>query len=100
MSNKCQAWLSGIGNLFPKAEIDFYNAYLENDTDKCIEIIDKIEKPFFYIKDNYSWHLGIKSAMEHLGLMSKQERMPYQELEGEVHQHIGEIVKDIAKYIN
>jgi len=100
VSEKCQAWLSGIGNLFPKAEIDFYNAYLENDTDKCIEIIEQIEKPFFYVKDNYSWHLGIKSAMEHLGIMSKQERMPYQELEGKVHQHIGEIVKDIVKYIN
>ena len=99
VSNKCQAWLTGIGNLFPKTEIDFYQHYLNNEQEKCNEIIENIEKPFFFVKDNYSWHLGIKSALEHLGLMSKQERMPYQDLDEKKHKHVGEIVEQIKKFV-
>ena len=99
VSEKCQAWLSGVGNLFPKVEVDFYKYHLNNQQDKCKEIIENIEKPFFFVKDNYSWHLGIKSAMEHLNIMSKQERMPYQELDEEKHKHVGEIVKKIKLFV-
>lgn len=99
VSDKCQAWLSGVGNLFPSTEIDFYKAHLEKDEKRCNEIIENIEKPFFYVKDNYSWHLGIKSALEHLGLMSKQERMPYQELDEKMHKHVGEIVEKIKQFV-
>lgn len=95
VSEKCQAWLSGIGNLLPKVELDYYQYHLNNNKEKCNEIIENIEKPFFFIKDNYSWHLGIKSAMEHLNIMSKQERMPYQELDEEKHKHVGVIVNKI-----
>jgi len=99
VSEKCQAWLSGIGNLFPKVELDYYQYHLNNNKDKCNDIIENIEKPFFYVKDNYSWHLGIKSALEHLGIMNKQERMPYQELDEEKHKHVCEIVEQIKKFV-
>ena len=99
VSEKCQAWLSGIGNLFPKVEFDYYHYHLNNQQEKCNEIIENIEKPFFFVKDNYSWHLGIKSAMEHLNIMSKQERMPYQELDEEKHKHVGEIIEQIKQFV-
>ena len=99
VSDKCQAWLSGVGNLWPKTELDFHKYHLNNNQEKCNEIIENIEKPFFFVKDNYSWHLGIKSAMEHLNIMSKQERMPYQELDEEKHKHVGEIIEQIKQFI-
>ena len=99
VSEKCQAWLTGIGNLFPKVELDFYKAHKENNQKKCNEIVELIEKPFFFVKDNYSWHLGVKSAMEHLGIMSRQERMPYQELDDEKHKHVCEIVENIKNFV-
>lgn len=99
VSDKCQAWLSGIGNLFPKVELDFYDYHLNGEHSKCDQIIENIEKPFFFVKDNYSWHLGIKSALEHLGLMSKVERMPYQELDDKKHEHVGEIIEGIKKFV-
>jgi hypothetical protein len=37
--------------------------------------------------------------MEHLNIMSKQERMPYQELDEEKHKHVGEIVEQIKKFV-
>ena len=99
VGDKCQAWLSGIGNLFPKVELDFYKYYSNGEHEKCLEIIEKIEKPFFYIKDNYSWHLGIKSALEHLNIMSKEERMPYQPLDDKKHKHVGDIINTITKFL-
>ena len=35
VSDKCAAWLTGIGNLWPKTELDFYNAHLQGDTKTC-----------------------------------------------------------------
>lgn len=97
VSEKCQAWLTGIGNFCPKTEIDFYKYYLEGNKEKCDEIIEKIEKPYFWIKDNLSWHLGIKSTLHILGIMDRQERMPYKALNDEQHEKVVNIMKEISK---
>ena len=94
----CYGWLSGIGGFNPKIEVDFFNAYLSKDLNKCKEIIDTAETPFFNeIKDKFGWHLGIKSAMDCQGVMSRLERMPLQQLPDEVHAKIEIIMDEIRK---
>lgn len=95
VSDKCAAWLTGIGNLWPKKELEFYEAHLKGDKEKCDQIIEKIEKPFFWVKDNLSWHLGIKSALKILGIMERYERMPYQPLNEKQHKIVKEVVDKI-----
>ena len=97
VSEKCQSWLTGIGNFCPKTELDFYKYHLEGNQAKCDEIIEVIEKPYFWIKDNLSWHLGIKSTLDILGIMDRQERMPYQPLNDEQHQKVVDIMEGISK---
>lgn len=97
VSDKCQAWLTGIGNFAPKTELDFYKWHLQGETEKCNKIIENIEKPFFYLKDNYGWHLSIKSTLEYLGIMDRQERQPYQVLPDKEHAKIREILIIISK---
>ena len=97
VSEKCQAWLTGIGNFCPKMELDFYKYHLEGNQEKCDEIIEVIEKPYFWIKDNLSWHLGIKSTLHILGIMDRQERMPYKSLNDEQHEKVINIMKEISK---
>jgi len=97
VSDKCQAWLSGVGNFCPEIEIDFYNHFLNNNTEECQKIIDTIETPYFWIKDNLSWHLGIKSTLDILGIMDRQERMPYQQLDDEKHSKVLEIMREISE---
>ena len=48
-----------------------------NDQELCNRIINEIEAPFFKngVK-KYGWHLTIKVALEHFGIMSKHDRMP------------------------
>ena len=79
-SDSAQAWLSGVGGFNPVVEIDFYEAWKNNDLRFCHSIINDVEIPFDKIKDRYGWHLGIKSAMHIAGVMNRQERMPLQEL--------------------
>lgn len=98
VSDKCQSWLSGIGNFSPKLELDFYKFMKENNTKECEKIIENIEKPYFWIKDNLSWHLGIKSTLHILGIMDRQERMPYQELNNKDHEKVEKIVRSIMEY--
>jgi len=97
VSEKCQAWLTGIGNFCPKMELDFYKYHLKGNQEKCDEIIEVIEKPYFWIKDNLSWHLGIKSTLHILGIMDRQERMPYESLNSEQHQKVRDILIEISK---
>lgn len=96
VSDKCASWLTGIGNLWPETELEFYEAHLNGDKKTCNDIIENIEKPFFWVKDNLSWHLGIKSALKVLGIMERHERMPYQPLNEEQHQKVKEIVECIV----
>jgi len=98
VADKCSAWLTGISCFVPRSEIDFYNYYLNNNKEKCNEIIEHLEKPFFWIKDNLSWHLGIKSTLHLLGLMDRQERMPYQMLNKTQHQQVKDILIKISEF--
>lgn len=97
VADKCAAWLNGVGCFCPKIELDFYNFHLLGKKDKCDQIIENIEKPYFWVKDNLSWHLGIKSTLHILGIMDRQDRMPYQTLNDEQHQKVKEILKEISK---
>ena len=73
----CQAWLNGIGVFEPRLAISFWNGFKSNDKGLCNRIINEIEEPFFeHGVRKYGWHLSIKVALEHFGIMSKHDRMP------------------------
>jgi 4-hydroxy-tetrahydrodipicolinate synthase len=98
VADSCQAWLTGVSNFVPKAELDFYEAFLNGDKAECQHIIDHVEKPFFWLKDNYGWHTSIKSALDILGVMSREERMPYQILPAEQHETVRTILEKISTH--
>ena len=94
---RCHGWLSGAGGFNPSIEVDFYNHYLSGEMDKCQNILETVEFPFNEIKDKFGWHLGIKSAMDIMGVMSRVERMPLQQLPNESHNEIVKMMHDIGK---
>ena len=79
----CTSWLSGISNLDPKIAFDFYEYYKKNDSKRMKFIIEKIEDPFFKIKDKYGWHLTIKAFLELNKNFSRYERSPLKEISKE-----------------
>ncbi len=73
----CQAWLNGIGVFEPKIATTFWNSWNNNQKYVCDRIVKEIEAPFFeHGVKKYGWHLTIKVALEHFGIMSKHDRMP------------------------
>ena len=90
VADKCAGWLSGIGNVWPEKEIEFYEAKKRGDEERCTEIINRYEKKLFEITNKYSWHLGIKAILEVKGLMNRYDRRPYKGLTQEVMEQIRE----------
>jgi len=43
VSDKCAGWLTGIGNVWPKLELEFYEAHQRGDQKTKDEIIDKVD---------------------------------------------------------
>jgi len=73
----CRSWLNGIGVFEPILPTLFWNCYLKGDKENYQKIINDIEVPFFEKGvSKYGWHLTIKAALEHKGLMTRKERMP------------------------
>ena len=89
----CQAYLVGIGSFDPSIAHSFYAHYLDGDFDRCKSIINNLERPFFEVSKSIGWHIGIKSAMEHMGIMSKSERRPLKEVTAAQHREIREVLK-------
>ena len=73
----CQAWLNGIGVFEPRLATTFWDAWNKGDQDIINKIINDIEAPFFeHGVKKFGWHLTIKVALEHFGIMSQHDRMP------------------------
>lgn len=73
----CQAWLNGIGVFEPRLATTFWNAWKKGSQNIVDKIVNDIEAPFFeHGVKKYGWHLTIKVALEHFGLMSSHDRMP------------------------
>ena len=91
----CHGWLTGTASFEPRIGTKFYEHYTNGDIDKCQEIIDRIEIPFDTVKNTYGWHLGIKSAMEVVGVMKRDERMPLVKLPDSDHAEIEKAMQPI-----
>lgn len=92
----CQAWLNGIGVFEPSLAIDFWDAKQANNLERCHEIINKIEVPFFEkVVSKYGWHLGIKAALEARGVMQRYERMPMLALNDDDYQQVCSVMKGL-----
>jgi len=72
----CQSWLSGISNLDPKISTDFYNFVKKHKISQYMNIIKKLEDPFFVSKKKFGWHMTIKGFLELNKKFNRYERSP------------------------
>lgn len=91
----CQAWLAGSACAKPEIAVSFWNAYEDNNIDKCLKIIKEIENKFDIIKKNYGYHLGIKSCIELEGIFKRFERAPLIPLNNKQHKEVKKIWNNI-----
>jgi len=92
----CESWLNGIGVFEPRLATQFYQFYLSGQKDRYMDIINKIEVPFFdVIVKKYGWHLSVKSALEAYGVMSRFERMPMMPLPEDKHNDVKKLIDSL-----
>jgi 4-hydroxy-tetrahydrodipicolinate synthase len=91
----CQAYLVGVGSFFPEIAVRFYQNYLDGNLENCWDIIDNYERPFFKISKKLGWHIGLKAAMDFMGIMDATERPPLCSLSPDGYEQIANITKCI-----
>ena len=89
------SFLTGVGNFNPTHSEDFYNAFNTGKYDKCIDIIQNIEKPLFDIFMKIGWHASMREALRHQGYIL-EDRKPFITLSDSSNQ---EIIKTLNKIL-
>jgi 4-hydroxy-tetrahydrodipicolinate synthase len=92
----CQAWLNGISVFEPGLELRFWQYWLDGNREGLNKVINEIEVPFFDgVVSKFGWHLGIKAALQSMGIMHRRDRMPLQHLSEEAYQEVGALMKTL-----
>jgi 4-hydroxy-tetrahydrodipicolinate synthase len=92
----CQSYLVGLGSFDPSIAVLFYEMYIRGELAWCERLVDNVETPFFNVTKGMGWHIGIKSAMEHVGLMSRVERRPLMEANEDQHDEVRIILEELG----
>ena len=95
-----QAYLVGIGSVFPDLAVSFYQAHTEGRIDDCRKIITNFEEPFFKVTKRLGWHIALKAAMESVGIMSSQERPPLCCLDHSEYDEVKKVTLELKSLIN
>lgn len=94
----CQAYLVGVGSFFPEIATQFYRNYRIGDLKKCSKIIEQYERPFFKVSKNLGWHIGLKAALDFMGIMDATERPPLCSLNSDGYEQIANVTKSIMNF--
>ena len=92
----CPAYLVGVGSFAPEIAISFYANYSKANLPFINAFIAEVERPFFAVAMKLGWHIALKSAMEHMGIMRRYERMPLKALNEEDHIKIGKLLLSLG----
>lgn len=71
-----KAFLGGIGNFYPKLELDFYDAMMAKEYETAHKIVYEQENPYFSQVVPMGWHPSLKVALAVKELMPIYERRP------------------------
>jgi len=84
------AFLSGIGNLFPSIETKFLKLYPGWNN-----VSLNLETRFFNVFMKYGWHVSLRSALKLLELTCFNNRNPWPELSADAESEIMNIIKEL-----
>ena len=86
-----QTWLSGVGNMFPKAELAF-----RKDTSR-LDIIKDFENPMFEVFMKMGWHKAMREAIRQLTLGCLINGEPFAKVTNEERTVIKKILKEMKE---
>lgn len=60
------SFLTGIGNFNPKYSEEFYDLFLNKKYDKCLNIIQNVERPLFKVFMEIGWHAAMRESLKEI----------------------------------
>ena len=85
------AFVAGIGNLFPQIE----NDYILNNSQKSLQL----ETQFFDVSMKYGWHYALRAGLQYLELTCFYNREPWPAMNTKASKEIINIIDKISKVI-
>ena len=62
-STGVQTFLTGIGNILPKIDIDFHNKLTTGKLYEAYDVVNNFENLFFDVFMKYGWHLSLREGL-------------------------------------
>lgn len=90
------SFLTGVGNFNPIYSEGFYNAYIDGNYDKCLKIIQTIEKPLFDVFMKIGWHASMRESLKEMNFIL-ENRSPFIKLSKEDKIRISNILRKIIQ---
>jgi dihydrodipicolinate synthase/N-acetylneuraminate lyase len=93
------SFLSGVGNINPKIENDFYNHVINGNLDESNNIISKYETPMFDVFMNLGWHKSLRHALHLMGFSYNYARKPFcTEINDKNSKRIQSVISKLLEY--
>ena len=86
-----QTWLSGVGNMFPEAELAF-----RKDTSK-LNIIKDFENPMFDVFMKIGWHKAMREAIRQLAIGCVVNGEPFAKMTSEERSAITNVLQELKE---
>ena len=90
-------FLTGVGNLFPKIDIDFYNEFLSKNIERANKLTRLFENPLFDVFMDIGWHKSLRSALKIMDLSCYHNRSPFPDCTSKEANLIKKILDKIGK---
>lgn len=86
-----QTWLSGVGNMFPEAELAF-----RKDTSR-MDIIKEFENPMFDVFMKIGWHKAMREAIRQIAAGCIINGQPFAKITSEEKTQIQNVIKELKE---
>lgn len=73
------SFLTGVGSFNPIHSEYFFENYIEGDLERCLDMIEHIERPLFETFMNIGWHASMRKGLQNLGFLL-EDRLPFVKL--------------------
>lgn len=74
------SFLTGIGSFNPKHSEYFFDNFVTGSLDRCTDVIEHLEKPFFQTCMKIGWHASMRTGLQKLTFIL-ENRQPFVELD-------------------
>ena len=90
-------FLTGLGNIWPKWEIDFYNHLVEGRRDEAVKIVKEKDLPYLAVtKETGRYWACVKALQEMIGLPGGKMRPPLMECTSEQREKLKKVCTEIG----